>query len=253
MSRSVTERPSIDVDVLAVAAHRDDVELTCGGTLIRSADQGYVTGVVDLTAGEMGSRGSADTRAAEAAAAAEVMGLATRLNAGLPDGGIFNSHANRERLVDLLRSLRPRVVILPFFRGRHPDHRMASELIRDACYLAGLSRWPEGTDDGRDVAHRPEKLIYTLSYREDPIKPTFVVDISDQFERKMAAIRCYASQFDGVTSAGELFPTGQRLYDLIATQNRHYGSLIRAAYGEPFFTDETVRIEDVARMAVRSM
>lgn len=241
------------LDVLAVAAHRDDTELTCGGTLIRCADQGYRTGVIDLTAGEMGTRGSAEIRAAEAAAAAEVMGLATRVNAGLPDGAVFNSQANRERLVEHIRGLRPAVVILPFYRGRHPDHRLASELIRDACYLAGLRRWPGGVAGGEGPAHRPSKLLYALSYREDPIKPTFVVDISDQFERKLNAIRCYASQFDGVESAGELFPTGQSLYELVETQNRHYGSLIRTAFGEPYFTDETMKVDDVTRLEVRSL
>lgn len=246
------------VDVLAIAAHRDDAELSCGGTLIRSADQGHATGVIDLTAGEMGTRGSADVRAAEADAAATVMGLAVRLNADLPDGGVFNTQANRERIVELLRALRPRVVILPFWRGRHPDHRVASELARDACFLAGLIRWP-GPDEPGDGgpedrrAHRPDKIIYTLSYREDAIKPTFVVDISDQFERKMAAIRCYASQFDEAQAAGELSPTGQPLYELIETQNRHYGSLIRCAFGEPFYTEETMRVDDVAGLDVSSM
>lgn len=244
------------VDVLAIAAHRDDAELCCGGTLIRSADQGYRTGVIDLTAGEMGSRGSAETRAAEAAAAAEVMGVSVRVNAELPDAGVFNTQANREGLVRLLRELRPRVVILPFFRGRHPDHRLASELARDACFLAGLVRWPDagsgGSTEGR-AAHRPRKILYSLSYREDPVKPTFVVDISDQFERKLAAVRCYGSQFDDAVAAGELFPNGQALYELVETQNRHYGSLIRCGFGEPFFTEETMRVDDVTALDVSSL
>jgi len=237
------------LDVLAIAAHRDDAELSCGGTLIRSSDQGYATGVIDLTAGEMGTRGSAEVRAEEADAAARVMGLRVRLNADLPDGGVFNTQANRERIVGLLRALKPRIVILPFWRGRHPDHRLASELARDACFLAGLVRWPGGEPD----AHRPHKILYSLSYREDAIKPTFVVDISDQFERKLAAIRCYASQFDDALAAGELFPTGQSLYELVETQNRHYGSLIRRGFGEPFYTEETMRVDDVAGLEVRSM
>ncbi len=254
------------LDVLAIAAHRDDAELSCGGTLIRSSDQGYATGVIDLTAGEMGTRGSAEVRAEEADAAARVMGLRVRLNAELPDGGVFNTQANRERIVGLLRALKPRIVILPFWRGRHPDHRLASELARDACYLAGLVRWPRGEPDGEGTggqgadggagdgpAHRPHKILYSLSYREDAIKPTFVVDISDQFERKLAAIRCYASQFDDALAAGELFPTGQSLYELVETQNRHYGSLIRRAFGEPFYTEETMRVDDVAELEVRSM
>jgi len=151
-------------------------------------------------------------------------------------------------VVEFLRYFSPRVVILPFPVGRHPDHRIASELGRDACYLAGLARY-----GARGTPHRPRKVLYALAYREDPVKPTFVVDISDQFERKLAAIRCYASQFDGVKAAGEIFPTGQDLYSLVETQNAHYGSLIRTRYGEPFFTQETVRVDDVVALDVESL
>jgi len=132
--------------------------------------------------------------------------------------------------------------------GRHPDHRIASELGRDACYLAGLARYEA---DG--TPHRPHKILYALSYREDPIKPTFVVDISAQFERKLAAIKCYGSQFDGAKAAGEIFPTGQDLYSLVEIQNAHVGSLIRTRYGEPFFTHETVEVEDVTKLGVQSL
>lgn len=236
------------VDVLAIAAHRDDAELTCGGTLIRAADHGHRTGVLDLTRGEMGTRGSAGLRGEEAARAAEVMGLATRRNAGLADAGLFNTQENRETIAAVIRDLRPRVVILPFPRGRHPDHRIAAELGRDACYLAGVGKF-----GGGGGPHRPHKVLHALAYREDPVKPTFVVDISEQFDRKMEAIHCYASQFDGVDAAGEIFPTGQRLYERVETQSRHYGSLIRRAFGEPFYTEETVRVDDVTELTVASM
>ncbi len=236
------------VDILAIAAHRDDVELTCAGTLIRAADQGYRTGILDLTAGETGTRGSAALRASEAAAAAEIMGVAERRNAGLPDAHLHNSEEARRVVVEAIRHFAPRVVILPFPVGRHPDHRIASELARDACFLAGLAKYPaEGTP------HRPFKILYALAYREDPVKPTFVVDITPQFERKLASIRAYASQFDGATNAGEIFPTGQDLYSLVETQNAHYGSLIRTRFGEPFFTHETVLIDDVVQLGVQSM
>jgi len=235
------------IDVLAVAAHRDDVELLCGGTLIRCVDQGARTGVVDLTAGEAGSRGSADLRAEESIRAAKILGLTVRLNAGLPDAGLFNTPENRETLVSMLRRLTPRVVILPFFRGRHPDHRIAAELGRDACFLAGLRRYGDGPP------HRPLKILYALSFREDPIKPTFVVPIEDQFARKIEAIGCYASQFEGATSPGEAFPPGQTLADLVETQNRHYGSLIRAGFGEPFYTEETMAVGDLLALSVRSI
>ena len=238
------------VDLLAIAAHRDDVELTCAVTLRKAVDQGYRTGILDLTAGETGTRGSAEVRAAEAAKAAEILGVAQRVNAGLPDAHMHNTEETRRILVHHIRAFRPRVVILPFPVGRHPDHRIASELGRDACFLSGLTRYPA---DGEASPHRPDKVLYALAYREDPVKPSFVVDISEQFERKMAAIRCYASQFDDSVSAGEIFPTGQDLYALVETQNAHYGSLIRARYGEPFHTPETVRIDDVLTMGVVSM
>lgn len=236
------------VDLLAIAAHRDDVELTCAGTLIRAADRGYRTGILDLTAGETGTRGSADLRAQEAAAAAAVMGVAERRNAGLPDAHLTNNDAARRVLVEQIRHFAPRVVILPYPVGRHPDHRIASELARDACYLAGLARY-----DAAGTPHRPHKILYSLAYREDPVKPTFVVDITAQMDRKMAAIRCYASQFDGALNAGEIFPTGQDLYSLVETQCAHYGSLIRTRFGEPYFTHETVRVEDVVALEVQSM
>ena len=236
------------VDILAIAAHPDDVELTCGGTLIKAATQGYRTGVVDLTGGETGTHGSRSLRADEAAQAADVMGVTERRNAGLPDAGLFNTEATRRVVVEQIRHFRPRVVILPYPIGRHPDHRIASELCRDASYLAGLANYAA---DGQP--HRPEKILYTLAYREDPVKPTFVVDVSAEFDRKLAAIRCYASQFDGKMAAGEIFPAGDDIYENVRVHCARAGSLIRAAYGEPYFTNETVRIDDVVAMGVRSM
>jgi bacillithiol biosynthesis deacetylase BshB1 len=236
------------VDILAIAAHRDDIELTCAGTLLKAVDAGYRAAVLDLTAGESGTRGSADLRADEAKRAAEILGVTERRNAGLPDARLHNSEETRRIVVAEIRHFAPRVVILPFPVGRHPDHRVASELGRDACFLAGLARY-----DAPGTPHRPHKILYALSYREDPLKPTFVVDISDQFARKLDAIRCYASQFDGAKAAGEIFPTGQDLYSLVETQNAHYGSLIRSRYGEPFYTDETLAVEDVVALAVQSM
>jgi bacillithiol biosynthesis deacetylase BshB1 len=234
--------------LLAIAAHRDDAELTCGGTLIRTAEAGHRVGVLDLTQGEMGTRGSAELRGEEAAAAARVMGLAVRENLGLPDAGIRNDDETRARLVGRLRALQPRVVIAPASRSRHPDHRLAYELVRDACFLAGLTKYAPG----EHPRFRPFKLLQTLTYREDHVKPTFVVDIGEQFERKLEAIRCYASQFDGEIQAGEVFPNGEPLYDIVRHQAAHYGSLIRCRYGEPFLTDETMRVDDVTALQVSS-
>lgn len=233
------------VDVLAIAAHRDDVELTCGGALARHARLGHRTGIIDLTAGEMGTRGSAAERGQEAEAAAAVLGVALRENLGLPDAGIANTPETRRQLARRLRALRPRVVLAPAPRGRHPDHRVAAQLIRDACFLAGLAKLDPGTPP-----HRPRKVVHAIAYREDHVKPTFVVDISEDFETKLAAIRCYASQFDGATWAGEVYPNGEPLYDLVRHQAAHYGTLIRTRYGEPFFTHETMRADDLLALEV---
>ncbi len=221
---------SQQVDLLAIAAHRDDVELTCGGTLAKAVKAGHRVGIVDLTQGETGTRGDAATRA------------------GLPDAHLENNETSRLKVVTLIRQARPRVVILPFPVGRHPDHRIASELGRDACYLAGLAKY-----GGEGAPHRPFKVLYALAYREDPVKPSFVVDISDVFDTKMTAVRCYGSQFDGAKAAGEIHPTGQDLYELIRIQSAHYGSLIRRPYGEPFFCHETLEVEDVLRLGVQSL
>ena len=236
------------IDLLAIAAHRDDVELTCAGTLLRARDHGHATAIIDLTAGETGTRGSASLRGEEAARAGSILGVSERVNAGLPDAHLQNDEDSRRAVVGLIRRFAPRIVVLPFPVGRHPDHRVASELGRDACYLAGLEKYPA---DG--APHRPFKILYALAYREDPIKPSFVVDISAQFARKMEAIRCYASQFDGAKNAGEIFPTGQDLYSLVEIQNAHYGSLIRTRYGEPFYTHETMSVDDVVGLGVQSM
>lgn len=234
------------LDLLAIAAHRDDAELTCGGTLIRAVDAGRSVGVLDLTQGEMGTRGSAAIREAESMAAARVMGLATRENLALPDAGVRNDDDTRALLVARLRALRPRVVIAPASSSRHPDHRRAHELVRDACFLAGLTRYAPGPSP----KFRPFKLLQVMTYREDPVKPTFVVDISEQFARKLEAIKCYDSQFAGEIQAGEVFPNGESLYDIVTYQAAHYGTLIRCQYGEPFLTDETMRVDDVTTMAV---
>jgi N-acetylglucosamine malate deacetylase 1 len=233
------------VDLLAIAAHRDDVELTCGGVLIKHGRKGQRTGIIDLTQGEMGTRGSAGIRAAEADAAARVMGVAVRRNLELPDAGITNTPETRRALAMMIRTLRPRVVIAPAAGGRHPDHREASQLIRDACFLSGLTKLDPATPQ-----HRPLKVLHAIAYREDHVKPTFVADITDEFETKLEAIKCYGSQFDGATWAGEVYPNGEPLYDLVRHQAAHYGSLIRCRYGEPFFSTETMRADDLLALEV---
>ncbi len=238
----------MSIDVLAIAPHRDDAELTCGGTLLVARAQGYRTAVIDLTRGEMGTRGSAELRAAEAEAAAQILGLSARENLSLPDAGITNTPETRLALAKLIKALKPQVVIAPAPTGRHPDHRVASELARDACFVAGLAKADPDTPP-----HRPRKIIHTITYREDALKPTFVVDISAVFEDKLAAIQCYRSQFDGAIQAGEVYPNGEPLYDIVRHQAAHYGSLIRCQYGEPFWTNETMLVTDVMTLGVSSL
>jgi bacillithiol biosynthesis deacetylase BshB1 len=232
--------------LLAIAAHRDDVELTCGGTLAKAASQGHRTVVIDLTRGEMGTRGSAEIREREANNAAKILGVSERVNLGLPDAGVFNTDATRAALVQEIRRIKPTVVLAPALGGRHPDHRITAELVRDACFLSGLAKYAPGGAP----AHRPRKLIHCLSYREDHVKPTFVVDVSDVFEKKMESIKAFESQFAGAVQAGEVFPNTDSLFDIIRHHAAHYGSLIRARYGEPFYTAETMRVDDVTALDV---
>jgi N-acetylglucosamine malate deacetylase 1 len=233
------------VDVLAIAAHPDDIELICGGTLIRAHMLGRSTGIIDLAAGEMASRGTPELRAKEAAKAAKVMGVAVRENMGFPDGGIQNTPETRAKLAVAIRKLKPRIVITHSQHGRHPDHPIVAQLVRDACFVAGLKKV-----EPKVAPHRPLKVIHALSFREDNQKPTFVVDVSEAFEKKLEAIACYKSQFGEAVQAGEVYPNGEPLSDLIRHHAAHYGSLIRCRYGEPFYTTETMRVEDVASLEV---
>jgi bacillithiol biosynthesis deacetylase BshB1 len=233
------------VDIMAIAAHRDDVELTCGGTLAAAVARGQRCGILDLSAGEMGTRGSAELREQEAMKAAAVLGVTTRENLGLPDAAITNTPETRERLARAIRRFRPTIIIAPALQGRHPDHIVSAQLVRDAVFVAGL----------RKVApelppHRPRKILHALAYREDMVRPAFLVDISDVFERKLEAIRCYASQFDGEVQAGEVYPNGEPLYDIVRHQAAHYGSMIRTRYAEPYFTTEHVRVDDLLSLGV---
>jgi len=233
------------VDLLAIFAHRDDAELNCGGTLAKAARMGHGVGILDLTEGEMGTRGTAEIRAAEAARAAKILGVTMRENLGLPDAQIENTPATREKIVRVLRRLTPRVVIAPAIEGRHPDHRVTAQLVRDACFLSGLAKLAPDAPK-----HRPTKILHCLTYRQDFVRPSFVVDVSQDFETKLAAIRCYESQFAGATQAGEVYPSGEPLEDVVRHYSAYYGTLIRRAYGEPFSTTEMVEVDDVVAMEV---
>ncbi|HTE46216.1 MAG TPA: bacillithiol biosynthesis deacetylase BshB1 [Gemmatimonadaceae bacterium] len=233
------------IDLLAIAAHRDDVELTCGGTLAKAARAGHRTGILDLTQGEMGTRGSAELRAQEAERAATVLGVSVRETLGLPDAGIVNEPQTREKLARVIRRLRPKIVIAPALEGRHPDHRIAAQLVRDGCFVAGLAKIAPDLPK-----HRPLKILHCLAYRQDFVRPTFVVDVSDTFEIKMEAIRCFESQFSGEIQAGEVYPNGEPLEDVVRHYGAYYGTLIRRPYGEPFLTTEMMAVDDVLSLGV---
>ncbi|HSG08354.1 MAG TPA: bacillithiol biosynthesis deacetylase BshB1 [Longimicrobiales bacterium] len=239
---------STSLDVLAIFAHPDDAELLCGGSLAKSADAGHRVGIVDLTRGEMGSQGTPELRAEEAAEAARILGVSVRRNLGLPDSRLENTEANRLAVSALIRELRPRVVVTHWKVGRHRDHRLTCELVRDACFLSALKKL-----DAPGLPFRPHKLVYATAFREDADPPSFVVDVTEQMDRKVASVTAYASQFEGKTQAGEVFPGGDRpLADQIRAKCAHYGSLIRTAYGEPFRIDETLAVDTLAGLGVAS-
>jgi bacillithiol biosynthesis deacetylase BshB1 len=239
----MTEPP---LDLLAIMAHPDDAELLCGGTLIKAAARGRRVGILDLTAGEMGSSGSASIRAREADTAAKQMGLAERRCAYLPDSALENDHESRHVVAGHIRELRPRAIITHWKVGRHRDHRVASEMVRDACFLSGLKKL-----DVEGEPFRPTKLVYATGFREDAGPPDFVVDVTDYLERKLDVISTYGSQFDGATQAGEIYPAGRiPLLDQVRAKMAHYGSLIRVGYGEPYRLDEAIEVHDISEMTV---
>ena len=233
------------LDVLAIAAHPDDVEQTCGGTLIRMAEIGYRTGVLDLTAGEMGTRGTPEQRLIEADIAAKQMLVGWRGNMRFPDARLQNDIGARMTLAVKIRELKPRLVIIPYWQGRHPDHYRAAELSYEACFLAGLKKLDEYTEP-----HRPEKVLYSSLYAN--VTPSFVVDISAQFERRMAALLSYRSQYGAAEDGAGLFPQEQEIRERLAGVARYYGNLIGVKYGEPFVVKEMMRVDDIVSMGVRS-
>ncbi len=233
------------LDVLAIAAHPDDVEQTCGGTLIRMAEIGYRTGVLDLTAGDMGTRGTPEQRIEESDTAGHHMLLHWRGNLRFPDARLENNIMARMTLAGKIRELRPRVVILPYWEARHPDHYRTCELGFEACFLAGIRKIDESSQ-----AHRPYKVLYSSLYAN--VTPSFVVDISAQFERRMAALLSYRSQYGASEDGGDLFPNEAEIRERLGAMARFYGNLFGVRYGEPFVVKETMRVDDIVAMGVRS-
>ena len=236
----------MNLDVLAIAAHPDDIEQTCGGTLIRMAEAGYRTGALDLTAGDMGTRGTPEQRVEESECAGRHMLLAWRGNLHFPDARLENTISARMTLAVKIRELKPRVVILPYWQARHPDHYRCCEMGFEACFLAGLKKLDEYSDP-----HRPQKILYSSLYAD--VKPSFIVDISAQFERRMTALLSYTSQYGEVAEGGALFPSEQEIRDRLGAIARFYGNQIGVKYGEPFVVKEAMQIDDIVSMPVRSI
>ncbi len=245
----MTQKPMAALDVLCIAAHPDDAELCSGGTLAGAARRGYRVGILDLTRGEMGTRGTPETRAREAACAARALGIAHRENLRLPDSALEASLEHKHGIAARLRALRPRVVILPYWEGRHPDHVAASRIGYEACYLAGLQQL-----DLEGAPHRPHKILYATLYDESArAQPGLVVDITRDFARRQRAIACYRSQFHGPRHQRGVHIPLTGLPERLEAACRFYGGLIGVRYGEPFFTREPVAVDDVLALGARSI
>lgn len=231
----------VGLDVLAFGAHPDDVELTCAGTLIKLGRRGYRTGVVALTAGELGTRGTAEIRARESAEAARIMGVSERQTLGLPDGDLNVTPERKHLVIEVIRAFRPRIVLAPYWEDRHPDHANGGRLVLESCFFAGLKK----IDTGQE-AFRPNRVLFYPSRYE--FRPSFIVDISDSHEQKLEAIRAYRSQFhragEDVRDEETTNISRPGFLDAIVARARQYGSYIGVDFGEPFLVREPLRLDD---------
>ena len=248
------------VDILAIAAHRDDVEQTCGGTLLKMAALGHRTGILDLTQGEMGTRGTADDRGREAAEAARILKVTWRDALDIPDGRVENTWENKLKVARVIRERRPRVVILPYWEGRHPDHYTCSTLGYEACFLAGLTKlgkthgWtePEDLDAISNLPpHRPFKIIYASLYHD--VRPTFVVDITEQFDARFESLMAYKSQYEDQDAGSKDFPLKEEIRKRLESMAGFYGLLAGVQYAEPFVQKEVGVVDDVMMIPVKSI
>jgi bacillithiol biosynthesis deacetylase BshB1 len=238
--------PTAVAEVLAIAAHRDDVEQTCGGTLLRMHSLGVSTAILDLTQGEAGTRGSAEERAAEAAAAARILGVGWRQALDIPDGRVENTWENRLKIVEVLRRIRPRVVLLPYWAGRHPDHYTSATLGYEACFLAGLAKIETG-----NPPHRPFKIVYASLYAD--VRPSFVVDITPFIEDRHRALMAYHSQYANQSAGSGLFVPEEEIRERTFAEARHYGNLAGVRYAEPFVQKEIGLVDDLTLLPVQSL
>lgn len=233
-------------DVLAIAAHRDDVEQTCGGTMLRMAARGLRTAILDLTQGEAGTRGTPEDRAREAADAAKILGVGWRQALNLPDGAVENTIANRIEIARVLRIVRPRVVILPYWQARHPDHAISGILGYDACFVSGLGKVDTGAPP-----HRPFKIVYASLYAD--LRPSFVVDITPFIEQRHTALMAYKSQYANQATGSGLFVPEEEIRERTFAEARHYGLLAGVRYGEPFVQKEVGLVDDLTVLPVQSI
>ncbi len=237
---------AVAVDVLAIAAHRDDVEQTCGGALLRMHSLHLRTAILDLTQGEAGTRGSAEDRAREAEEAARILCVAWRGALDIPDGRLENTWENRIKIVRRLRQLRPRVVILPYWSGRHPDHYNSSTLGYEACFLSGLAKVETG-----EPPFRPFKIVFASLYAD--VRPSFVVDITPFIEERFRALLAYRSQYTNQPSGGALFVPHEEIRERTFSEARHYGLLGGVRYAEPFVQKEVGLVDDLTLLPVASI
>ncbi len=232
------------LDVLAVGAHPDDIELACGGTVARLVQKGHHVGIVDLTRGELGTRGSKEIREQEAADAAKILGVDVRINLDIPDGNIQITNENVLRLIEVIRTYKPDVLFIPHWLERHPDHEHAHTLGKEAWYYSGLEKIQTSIDGMKQEPHRPKKY-YHFRQRYD-FTPSFIVDISDQLEIRMKAVRCFQSQFfDPNSKERETLLSRPDFLDAVEARLRYFGNMIGTKYGEAFFSVEPIGISDV--------
>lgn len=236
------------VDLLVIAAHPDDAELTSGGTLLKMREAGYRTGILDLTRGETGTRGTPELRLREAARAATILGVKVRRNLGLPDARLAVCEEYKNAIAEIVRELQPHTVILPYWEGRHPDHYTAAILGYEACFLAGLKNYPLPGE-----AFRPYKILYAAAYAD--VRPTFAVDITPFYDRRRRAILAYASQFrpSARDKRSKIALPLDSLEERMGLQARAYGRLIGVKYAEGYVVKEIAKIDDVVKMPVRSL
>lgn len=232
----------MQVDVLAFAAHPDDIELACSGLLLKLKSAGYATGIIDLTRGELGTRGSAEIRKQEAAAASAILDLKVRENAGLKDGDIQVNSENKIIVIEKIRRFKPNIVLCPYWDDRHPDHENASRLVQEACFLAGLPKIKTKTE-----AHRPKAVIFYFQHKA--VSPSFIVDISPHFASKMKAIHAYKSQFFSKSSdEPETYISSANFLDFIEARAKYFGFQIGVKYGEPFLVKSAIKVDNIVEM-----